>query len=141
MRDANHGGGISGNPDLCRELAEKVDSPFFGVLYEPYNLMAAGVDYRSALDTMREWIVHTHFKDGVVTDEGFRMTVMGQGEIDFPWIVQRLDEVGCEGDFALEYDPDATPATELDPPERGLRQWYNEIFTLMSKEGGPLHAS
>ena len=59
-----------------------------------------------------------------MTDQGFRMTVMGQGEIDFPWIIGRLDQLGYEGDFALEYDPHATPATEEDPPERGLRTWY-----------------
>ena len=126
----NHGGGISGQPEQCKELAEKVGSPFFGVLYEPYNLMAAGIEYRSALETMGEWIVHTHFKDGMLTEEGFGMTMMGQGEIDFVWIVQRLKDLGYEGDFALEYDPDASPATELKPPETGLREWY-EAFQAM----------
>ena len=126
----NHGGGVSGNPEICRELAERVGSPLFGVLYEPYNLMAAGVDYRSALETMEEWIVHVHFKDGIMTDQGFRMTPIGQGEIDVVWIVQRLAELGYGGDFALEYDPHTIPATELAPPERGLRQWY-EAFRAM----------
>ena len=52
----NHGGGISGQPKLCAELADKVGSPYFGALYEPCNLMHAGVDYRYALHVMREHI-------------------------------------------------------------------------------------
>jgi sugar phosphate isomerase/epimerase len=79
---------------------------------------------------MEEWVVHVHFKDGILTEKGFRMTPMGQGEIDFAWIVKRLDEVGYEGDFALEYDPHATPAMPLAPPETGLRQWYEAFRAL-----------
>jgi sugar phosphate isomerase/epimerase len=126
----NHGGGISGNPDLCRELATRVASPFFGVLYEPYNLMEAGVDYQTALHTMGQWIVHVHFKDGVSTKDGFRMTHLGQGEIDISGIIQALSNLGYDGDFALEYDPHAVPVEPLDPPEAGLRTWYDALVTM-----------
>jgi sugar phosphate isomerase/epimerase len=120
----NHGGGISGQPELCRRLAEQVGSCAFGVLYEPYNLMSSDVDYRSALDVMGDWVVHVHFKDGVSTAEGFRMTLPGEGELDFTWMLKRLTGLGYEGDIALEYDPHARPLGVLDPPEVGLRRWY-----------------
>ena len=89
-----HGGGISGVPALCRELADRVASPFFGVLYDPCNLMQAGTDYRLALWIMRDHIVHVHLKDGAVTSAGFARTMMGEGQIDFAWIVQQLDALG-----------------------------------------------
>jgi len=120
----NHGGGISGQPELCRELADKVGSRFFGVLYEPGNLMLAGTDYRSALEIMRDHIVHTHFKDGVSTPGGFVFTMLGEGEIDFRWIVRQLDTLGYDGDLALEYE------VEMEPPETGLKKWY-EAFAAM----------
>jgi sugar phosphate isomerase/epimerase len=78
----NHGGGISGQPKLCAELADKVGSPYFGVLYEPCNLMQAGVDYRYALYIMRHHITHVHFKDGRFTLAGFQHTMLGQSA---PW--------------------------------------------------------
>jgi len=114
----NHGGGISGKPERVAELAARVGSPNFGALYEPFNLMAHGEDYRRALETMKDCIVHTHFKDGRMTPQGFQLTMMGEGEIDFRWIMQRLAELGYEGDFAFEYELEA-PA-----PAVGLKTWY-----------------
>lgn len=122
----NHGGGISGQPERCRELAEKVGSPFFGVLYEPCNLMAADTDYRSALRIMRDHIVHTHFKDGAVADGKFELRMMGQGHVDFAWILEQLDELGYEGDVALEYELDT------EPPETGLKKWYEAFKALVA---------
>jgi len=120
----NHGGPLCGNPEACRALSAKVGSPYFGVLYDPCNLMDAGTDYRAALDTMQEHITHVHFKDGLVDAAGFRRTMLGEGAIDFGWILQRLDAIGYDGHIATEYElPD--PA-----PEAGLRLWYEAYKTL-----------
>ena len=122
----NHSAGLSGQPELCVELAEKVGSRFFGVLYEPHNLIHhAGTDYRASLEIMKEHIVHCHFKDGTPTPSGeYGFTMMGEGEIDFPWIMEQLDAVGYGGDVALEYE------VEEVPPEEGLKQFY-EAFKAM----------
>ena len=120
----NHGGPLCGNPEHCRDLCAKVGSPYFGVVYDPCNLMASGADYQAALETMQNHIAHVHFKDGAVTADGFKLTMLGQGEIDFGWIMGRLAEIGYEGHIALEYELS-------DPsPEDGLKQWY-EIFAAM----------
>ena len=122
----NHGGGISGQPQRCRELAENVGSPFFGVLYEPCNLIAAGTDYRAALDIMRDHIVHTHFKDGAVAEGKFERTMMGEGQINFVWIVEQLDALRYDGDVALEYE------LHTEPPDTGLKKWYEAFEDLMA---------
>ncbi|MCK5093104.1 MAG: sugar phosphate isomerase/epimerase [Spirochaetes bacterium] len=122
----NHSAGLSGQPKLCVELVEKVGSRFFGVLYEPHNLIHhARTDYRASLEIMKEHIVHCHFKDGAPTSGGeYGFTMMGEGKIDFPWIMEQLDAVGYEGDFALEYE------VEEVPPEEGLKQFF-EAFVAM----------
>lgn len=121
----NHGGGISGQPKLCAELANKVGSRYFGVLYEPCNLMHAGVDYRWALYVMQEHVAHVHLKDGMFTRQGFQHTMLGQGQIDYPWILAQLKAIGYRGDLALEYELQ-------DPPvEAGLTQWYEAGVTLL----------
>jgi sugar phosphate isomerase/epimerase len=122
----NHSKGLSGRPELCVELAEKVGSRFFGILYEPHNLVHhSQTDYRAALEVMKEHIVHCHFKDGAVMPSGeYGFTMMGDGDIDFPWIIQALDKVGYMGDYALEYE-----VAEV-PPEEGLYQFY-DAFTKM----------
>lgn len=120
----NHGGALCGDPEACRRLCETVGSPYFGVLYDPCNLMGAGTDYRTALDVMQEHITHVHFKDGAVVDGEFRRTMLGEGDIDFGWIMQRLEGVGYDGHIAIEYELPA-PA-----PEEGLRLWYEAYRVL-----------
>lgn len=121
----NHSAGIAGTPKFCVELAKKVGSPYFGVLYEPGNLMYdTGTDYREALEAMKEHVVHCHFKDCAPEGEGHEMKMMGQGAIDFPWIVEKLEKVGYEGDFALEYE------LHSEPPDTGLKKFY-EAFEAM----------
>jgi sugar phosphate isomerase/epimerase len=116
----NHGGEISGNPEVCAELSEKVDSKFFGVLYEPCNLMHAGVDYKKAFETFSQYITHVHIKDGA-TQHGrnFKATMLGDGEIDVKWVVENLNKSGYAGDFALEYE-----VTDIEPVETGLIKWF-----------------
>ncbi|MEZ4619148.1 MAG: sugar phosphate isomerase/epimerase family protein [Caldilineaceae bacterium] len=120
----NHGGPLCGDPEQCRLLSAKVGSPYFGVLYDPCNLMGAGTDYRAALDIMQDHITHVHFKDGIVDTEGFRRTMLGEGGIDFGWIMGRLDAIGYDGHIATEYElPDPTP-------EEGLKIWYEAYQSL-----------
>jgi sugar phosphate isomerase/epimerase len=121
----NHGGGISGQPKLCAELADKVGSPFLGALYEPCNLMHSGVDYRYALHVMRDHITHVHCKDGRFTLDGFQHTALGQGQIDYPWILEQLEVNGYTGDLALEYELKDPPAAE------GLKGWYRAGVALV----------
>jgi sugar phosphate isomerase/epimerase len=129
MAFENHSAGIAGTPELCVELAEKVGSPYFGILYEPGNLMFdTGTDYRKALETMKNHVVHCHFKDCKPVDEGHEMQHFGAGTIDFPWIVDQLNTTGYQGDFALEY--------ELHDPEAeiGLRKFYDDFLALFGEK-------
>lgn len=116
----NHGGPISGNPSACAELSEKVGSKYFGVLYEPCNLMHAGVDYKSAFNTFSQYITHTHIKDGKFDEDGkFKATMLGDGVIDMVWVIENLNKVGYKGDFALEYE-----VNHIEPIETGLKKWF-----------------
>lgn len=121
----NHKGSIAGLPDACVELCEKVGSPHFGILYEPCNLLHAGVDYQAVFDAFAPWIVHIHIKDGAVADGEFRRTHLGEGQIDYPWVVERMEGMGYAGDYALEYE-----ICDLEPIETGLPRWLDYFLAL-----------
>lgn len=122
----NHRGSIAGNPRHALQLCEAVANPHFGVLYEPCNLWHAGVDYREGFDAFSEWIVHVHVKDGRRTSDGFERVHLGDGDIDVRWVLDALEGIGYEGDYALEYElPE-----EIEPVETGLAKWV-EIFKSM----------
>lgn len=131
MAFENHSSGIAGTPKYCVELTEKVGSPFFGVLYEPGNLMYdTGTDFREALHTMRNCIVHCHFKDCKPVERGYEMQHFGEGDIDFPWIVQQLESQNYEGDYALEYE------LHSEEPADGLKRFYQDFIGLFDRQKG-----
>jgi sugar phosphate isomerase/epimerase len=116
----NHGGPISGNPEACKEISEKVGSKHFGVLYEPGNLMAADEDYQEAFEVFRDHIVHVHIKDGSYDADGkWQRTMLGDGVLDLQWIWDRVESTGYDGDYALEFE-----VGNIEPVETGCRKWY-----------------
>lgn len=128
----NHSAGVAGTPKLITELAKKVGSKHFGILYEPGNLIAdSGSDYKAALEVMKNHITHCHFKDCKPVEGGrdgmnggYEMQNFGEGIIDFVWIMKKLDEVGYDGDIALEYEMHDVPA------EKAINKFYTDFISL-----------
>ena len=121
----NHKGAIAGDPQACLELAEKIGSKHFGILYEPCNLMHAGVCYKEAFDTFKDWVTHVHVKDGKVADGKFARTMLGEGDVDCAWVIEHLEAAGYDGDYALEYE-----ICDLVPIEEGLVKWFEYFVKL-----------
>jgi 3-dehydroshikimate dehydratase len=121
----NHKGSIAGNPDVVMKLVRAVDSPYFGILYEPANLMACKVDYREAFAVFKGWITHVHVKDSHWTEDGYARTMFGEGEIDWAWCVAALDASGYTGDYALEYEIE-----KIAPMAEGFPIWMERFLAL-----------
>jgi len=121
----NHKGSLAGIPDATVRLCEAVGSKHFGVLYEPCNLLHGGVDYKAAFEAFAPWIVHIHVKDGRWEGDKFQATHLGEGEIDYPWIVGKMEAMGYRGDYALEYE-----ICEVEPIETALPRWLAHFQRL-----------
>ena len=81
--------------------------------------MAGGVDYQEAFEVFKDWIVHVHIKDGAWVGETFERRHLGEGDLDVRWVIDALEGIGYEGDYALEYE-----IGDIEPIETGLRKWY-----------------
>ena len=84
-------------------------------------------DYRTAYETMKDYIVHVHFKDCKDEHGKVEMQHFGEGIIDFPWIVEQLNANGYQGDFALEYELHTMKA------EVGLKKFRDDFVALFDK--------
>ncbi len=121
----NHMGSIAGNPDAVMQLVRAVDSPHFGILFEPANLTHCGVDPHAAYSIFRGWIVHVHVKDCRLTDGHYERCMLGEGVLDYEWIVGMLEKDGYQGHYALEYEIEKTV-----PIEKGLPLWLEYFLNL-----------
>lgn len=124
-----------------RAFLDSLDSKGVAVNLDPANLvMVTDDDPVQAVYTLRDYIVHTHAKDGVMlqkTDpqviydffaEGgigdlrmedyFRETPLGQGKVDFDGYLKALDDIGYRGFLTIErevgFDPTADIALAVD---------------------------
>ena len=101
---------------------------------DPANLvMVTGDDPVQAVYRLRDYIVHTHAKDGIkcresdpeviygikniedVIQEGeaFREMPLGQGNVPFPAYLKALEEIGFNGFLTIEREVGADPAADI----------------------------
>ena len=94
--------------------------------------MVTGDDPVKAVYNLREYIVHTHAKDGVnhfykdpeivygikrddalVTGRGFEEVPLGQGSVPFPAYLDALADIGYKGFLTIERECGDTPADDI----------------------------
>jgi sugar phosphate isomerase/epimerase len=51
--------------------------------------------------------------------------MLGDGDIDIRWVVENLNAIGYNGDFALEYEVD-----HIEIVETGLQKWLEYFKNL-----------
>ncbi len=94
--------------ELLRFLQE-VNTPGIGINYDPANLIMLGpFDHIGGVRVLRDYIVHTHAKDGIclMKKEGamndFLEVPLGQGGVVFPHYLRALDHIGYNGYLTIE---------------------------------------
>ena len=101
---------------------------------DPANLvMVTGDDPVQAVYNLRDYIVHTHAKDGrklfdkdpeiiygiapddgIVTDAAFIELPLGKGDVDFPRYLAALDDVGYRGFLTIEREVGGNPYADIE---------------------------
>ena len=118
---------------LCGFLYS-LNSRGVAVNLDPANLtMVCRDDAVAAVHTLKDYIVHTHAKDGrqlhdcdpeivygikprdpsCVTDESFIELPLGEGDVPFPAYLKALDEVGYRGFLTIEREVGENPAKDI----------------------------
>lgn len=116
--------------DIFLEIIEQIDSPWFGVNYDPSNALVAGDDPVALLDALKHRVVTMHASDrwleGGTLDDLRRMDadpsagyapflkhgVIGRGLIPYDRIFERLAEIRFRGWISIEDGQDPTVGME-----------------------------
>lgn len=117
-----------------RGFLDGLHSTGVAVNLDPANLvMVTGDDPAGAVHTLKDYIVHTHAKDGIklldrdpeiiygvrpieeVIEEGeaFREVPLGEGSVNWPAYLKALDEIGYHGFLTIEREVGDDPAADI----------------------------
>ena len=130
---------VETGPETSADLKKFLDSlggtKGVGVNLDPANLvMVTGDDPVAAVHNLKDYIVHTHAKDGVKLldkdpeiiygirkeDEinawgvAFREMPLGQGSVPYPAYLKALDDIGYKGFLTIEREVGANPAADIE---------------------------
>ena len=122
--------------ELLKEFLDSLGSDGVAVNLDPANLvMCAGDDPVNAVKNLKDYIVHTHAKDGVQFkpfntktfyspryyglprmkdyNEYFKEVPLGEGNVKFDTYLAALREIGYDGYLTIERECGATPARDI----------------------------
>ncbi len=108
---------------VLRALLDTLDTAGVRVNLDPANLTMAGYHLDEALDALLPYIVHTHAKDGYCDPGKWREAPLGEGEVDWPHYVARLQAYGYTGAFTIEREAGDDPIGDVAKAIAFLRQF------------------
>lgn len=112
----NHGT-FAGTSAQIERILDEVGSPALTATFDTGNFMLCMENPKEAINRLAKRVGHVHFKDfryvdsdetkGVYTGLGgtrVKGTAIGEGDVDLPYIVKALQEVGYQGSLVIEYE-------------------------------------
>lgn len=120
---------------VLKEFLDSLGSRGVAVNLDPANLvMVTGDNPVNAVHTLKDYIVHTHAKDGIklldrkpeyiygvekATEEeswgvAFKEMPLGQGNVDFPNYLKALEDIGYRGFLTIEREVGDDPAGDIE---------------------------
>ena len=134
---------IETGPEVAATLKGFLDglhSTGVAVNLDPANfVMVTGDDPVQAVYTLKDYIVHTHAKDGkrlyyvepeklyglveseMLQDPSFIELPLGQGDVDFPAYLKALDDIGYTGFLTIEREVGEDPEEDIGLAAQFLR--------------------
>ena len=131
---------------ILKDFLDSLGSRGVAVNLDPANLrMVTGDDPVQAVYTLRDYIVHTHAKDGrqlqVIKPEQFyggtlpeelkgvplfEEVPLGTGQVDFPNYLKALEEIGFKGFLTIEREVGDNPAADIQTAVTFLNNTINK---------------
>ena len=117
---------------VLKGFLDALGSRGVGVNLDPANLvMVTGDDPVGAVYNLKDYIVHTHAKDGIklldrdpeiiygvikhgdMEGDAFREVPLGEGSVDFPKYLAALEDIGYKGFLTIEREVGADPSADI----------------------------
>lgn len=93
---------------LLANILERVDSPYVGVCLDTANSFGALEGPGAVVEVLGPWVANLHVKDFAISrvEHAMGFTIegrpAGQGQLDIPWLLERLRHLGRDMNAILE---------------------------------------
>jgi len=119
-------------PEMALKLKgvlDKADTKSAKVNLDPANfVMCAGQDPVEAVHILKDYIVHTHAKDGIKTGATtYEEKPLGHGNVPFPAYLKALKEIGYDGFLTIEREDGATRMYDI----KHAKKMLSEILDIL----------
>jgi sugar phosphate isomerase/epimerase len=99
------------SPEALKEFLDAVGSPGIKANYDPANFCMMGFDQLGGVEVLKDYIVHTHAKDGLANQR--KEVPLGEGNVDFPKWIALLDKIGYDGFLTIEREVGDDPVSDI----------------------------
>ena len=136
---------------VLKKFLDGLKSKGVRVNLDPANLvMVTGDDPVQAVYNLKDYIVHTHAKDGVMlrrgnpeiiyemieesilTEAAFREVPLGEGSVDFTAYLKALDDIGYNGYLTIEREVGSNPEKDIRMAVEFLNRTIEQINKKLS---------
>ena len=113
---------------ILKGILDKADAKSVKVNLDPANfVMCAGQDPVEAVYILKDYIVHTHAKDGIKTGPTtYQELPLGSGDVPFPEYLAALKDIGYDGFLTIERECGADPIKDI-------RTAYEYLDSILKK--------
>ena len=135
------GNNLATTPEIWRRMFAM--GPNIGLCFDPSHMVLLGMNVWKPVEAFAERMFHIHFKDlqidqdkveeyGRFTYPGLWHTpkLPGHGDVDFPKLITKLNEIGYSGSACLECEDRSFEWTPEDI-KHGIEVAYRYLHTLM----------
>jgi L-ribulose-5-phosphate 3-epimerase len=100
---------------LLKKFLDSLKSRGVRANYDPANLvMCVCDDPVKGVHTLKDYIVHTHAKDGINLGPGkWKEVPLGEGGVDFPKYIAALKDIGYDGFLTIERETGSDPVSDI----------------------------
>lgn len=114
---------------VMKSFLDSLGAKGLRVNFDPANLvMVADDDPVAGVYTLRDYIVHTHAKDGIRRpDTTWEEVPLGTGGVDFDKYIAALNDIGYNGYLTIEREVGDNPAADINMAVGFLKEKLNKL--------------
>jgi sugar phosphate isomerase/epimerase len=117
-----------------KQVMQSAKHPHTGLIWDFYNMWSVtGEPPEHVYAELKDYIRHTHIKDGMKVDGKERLTLLGQGQAPVFETIQALVKGGYEGFYSFEWEKRWNPGIEA--PELAIGAYPKAMEAIFKRVG------